>query len=341
MILHNIANALGNFRKTKHGSNTTADDSEISTIIFDWDDTLLPTSFLMNTVLPGLHPDLRSSIPRDCKHWDVLAAHAHVVDFVLRVARRAARVAIVTNSMSPWVLASAERYLPGLDIESLLKRLEIPVHYARRHVDSIPYQVSAYGNVMVLDHTDNSRVGVDIIPAADGSLQITQIEADGLVGRWNAENPTCCVLPGDRIVEVNGQRDRLAEECRKRQIIKVHTVREVKTPNPYTEAKVIDMTTCLNDFYNDGEMRRNVISIGDSEQEQAALKQVLEACPDPGGHLKHLCKTVNLLDSPTVEQLSTELKILMVWLSRMVKFDKDFDLAMDKLDNLEQHLFEA
>jgi len=244
-----------------------------------------------------------------------------------------------------WLLLAggrpAERYLPGLDIEPLLRGLEIPVHYARRHVESIPVQVSEERRVMTLDHTDGSRVGVNIVQTQSGALQITRIEAGGLVGRWNAENPSSSALPGDKIVEVNGLRDKLAEECRKKQLLEVRTVREVMTPDPYTEAKVIEMRACLDKLYRDQSLQRNVISIGDSTQEQRALKQVLETCPQPGGNRSHLCKTVNLLDAPTVEQLSAELRILMVWLSRMVKFDKDFDLAMDKLDDLERHLFKV
>lgn len=67
--------------------------------------------------------------------------------------------------------------------------------------------------------------------------------------------------------------------------------------------------------------------------------QSRRCCPELATNTDSLCKTVALLPRPTVHQLSNELKVLLVWLSNMVKYDKDFDLAMDRLDRLEKDLF--
>jgi len=319
------------------------ESADNSVIIFDWDDTLLPTTFILNSVIPSLpQKEREGAVPKSSVFYEDLAAHAHLVGFVLRVARRSARVALVTNSMSPWVVASATRYLPGLDMEALLSELGIPVYYARRHVSAVSKQTTFHEEVLQIevDHSSNARIGMDIIPAAAGndSIRIAKINDDGLIGKWNDANPQKQVLPGDWITEVNGATTNLADECRKLRVLNITIMRAVPDRDPYMEAKRIDMESCLKTFYGDQSGQRlNVLSIGDSAAEQMAVKEVL---PRTGVLSQDsLCKTVHLLMHPTTEQLSNELRILLVWLSYMVKYDKDFDLAMDRLDDLEKRLF--
>lgn len=317
------------------------DSPDNAVIIFDWDDTLLPTTHIMQTVLPNLHPkDRQGAVPRESPFFEELHKHANTVGFVLRVARRAARVAIVTNSLSPWVIASGSRYLPGLDIEGMLRELDIEVYYARRHVPELTkactYQEHRFD--IQVDHSTKERIGLDIVPA-EKTLRIARVDETGLVAKWNAENRNKQVQAGDWITEVNGATEKLAEECRKLQVLKIKLMREVPDRDPYMEAKRRDMATCLEKFYSTpGQVRQNVISIGDSEAEQNAVK---EALPRTGNRkMDSLCKSVNLLMRPTLSQLGNELKILLVWLSYMVKYEKDFDLAMNNLDGFERKLFQ-
>jgi len=261
------------------------------------------------------------------------------VGFLLRTARRTARVAIVSNSLSPWVQASAARYLPGLDLEALLQELDVPVYYSRTHLPTIPvtYKVNKWD--VHLDRRNGGRIGVDIIREFDGSLAVARIEDGGLMHAWNKSHPTEEVQPGDRFAEVNGNTDSLAAECRKLQELKITVYRAVPDRDPYVEAKRIDMQACLEKFYGrHPEWRQNVLCIGDACTEQQAIKEVLANVPKVQAPL---CKTVNLIDTPTVEQLSNELRILLVWLNNMVQYHKDFDLFMDQLDDLEAELFRA
>lgn len=104
-------------------------------IIFDWDDTLLPTWYLQDKVSPSLPANAReATVPKDSPFYEMLATHASTVKAMLTLARAVGQVAIVTLALRPWVLTSAERFLPGLDIPELLSRLGIPVYYAREHV---------------------------------------------------------------------------------------------------------------------------------------------------------------------------------------------------------------
>lgn len=93
-------------------------------IIFDWDDTLFPTSFLRE------HNKGRSLSFR--KHFrEELTAHAKLVEETLRVACGIAKVAIVTLAKPGWVTHLADEYLPNLHIKELLAELDVEVFYAR------------------------------------------------------------------------------------------------------------------------------------------------------------------------------------------------------------------
>lgn len=97
-------------------------------ILFDWDDTLLASSSIRAV---GRHPE------------EDAIRHAELVEAVLRAARAVARVSIVTMSQRPWVTFSAERYLPGLDLPSLLDELGIGVYYALEEAESCPGALEA------------------------------------------------------------------------------------------------------------------------------------------------------------------------------------------------------
>lgn len=105
-----------------------------ATIIFDWDDTLFPTWYVEEVVLPCNPGDTLTEggrLPEDSSFAKELRVHAVVVEAVLREARRHGNVAIVTLGAKPWVQTSAERWLPTLCFPSLKKELGIKVVYAR------------------------------------------------------------------------------------------------------------------------------------------------------------------------------------------------------------------
>jgi len=102
-------------------------------IIFDWDDTLLPTSYIKFEVLPTPHTSLHQlPLPRKSPHYQKFFVHALVVEETLRAASKVGQVAIVTSATRCWVKNSAERYLPGLDFEALLRDLDVKVYPADR-----------------------------------------------------------------------------------------------------------------------------------------------------------------------------------------------------------------
>lgn len=105
-------------------------------IIFDWDDTLFPTWFMAEVVMP-CHPEVEGSkLPSDSPFAPSLVQHARTVQRLLYKARSIGRVGIVTLAARPWVLSSAAAYLLEFDFKQLLRELKIPVVYARECVKS-------------------------------------------------------------------------------------------------------------------------------------------------------------------------------------------------------------
>jgi hypothetical protein len=86
--------------------------------------------------------------------------------------------------------------------------------------------------MITLDKTQGSRLGIDVNHEHGRELFIESIE-DGLVRRWNEENPEQKVQPEDRIVEVNGisgEVQKLLQECMKDTVLEVKLIRSEFKP---------------------------------------------------------------------------------------------------------------
>eukprot|EP00747_Dinoflagellata_sp_TGD_P179254 gnl/TRDRNA2_/TRDRNA2_29779_c0_seq1.p1 gnl/TRDRNA2_/TRDRNA2_29779_c0~~gnl/TRDRNA2_/TRDRNA2_29779_c0_seq1.p1 ORF type:complete len:393 (+),score=103.44 gnl/TRDRNA2_/TRDRNA2_29779_c0_seq1:167-1345(+) len=234
---------------------------EGTVIIFDWDDTLFPTWFIMEVLLPCL-PNISKMDETVCKaakaslsdsaFTAVLTEHTKTMVSLLHAARAIGRVGIVTLSRRPWVNTSAEQYLLGVDFSALLEELEIPVIYARETVKRSMFNQA------------QMEEGVD----------------------------------------------------------------------PFTVVKQAAMAKVLKKLYGKNPWK-NIISIGDSCIERDAIKEVLwnHEPADGSGHQAR-CKTVKLMEEPSVEQLSAELLILQTWLRQMAKQTEDFDITLDGSDGM-------
>lgn len=305
-------------------------------VVFDWDDTLLPTSFLMEKVIP-LYRD--QPVPEGALHHDKLVAHANIVRRMLRAARQVARVAVVTLARRPWVSISSQLYFPGADIEELLECLDIPVYYASEHLQRMEVRMQEKRWVAEVDRSGGGKVGMGVHEEDDGTLIVSSVSDEGMIAEWNRAHPEQAICPGDRFVELRrpdgappvqepeGMLNRIrvpAKMC-------LTVVREVPESDPYVDSKKLSMDAVLERLYGKGAARWNAISIGDSPAEHAAMRLATGAERAPRGSL---CKTVGLLLQPSVEELSSELRILLAWLPRIVSHEKSFDLEISKLELL-------
>lgn len=102
-------------------------------ILFDWDDTLLSSSFLAALGVGGVGNSRahHATVPADCENQLRLLETA--VINLLKVAMRYGRVCIITNAETGWVQLSASKFMPG--VVPLLS--EIKVFSARSAYESL------------------------------------------------------------------------------------------------------------------------------------------------------------------------------------------------------------
>jgi len=131
--------------------------------IFDWDDTILPTSY----VTKGL--------PRPEAH---LKAIEQTAGKLLELARRAGRVFIITNATPSWVERSAEQFLPGL----MQAIRNVPIISARGEFETLypgevdKWKVQAF--LKVREQLD-SQVITNLISVGDSIFEMNAVHVMG------------------------------------------------------------------------------------------------------------------------------------------------------------------
>lgn len=106
------------------GSQTDYSRPEQTIILFDWDDTLCPSTWIRDN-----QPALSYSKPAPCeeRYQRPLREMQRQAEAVLTLALKMGKVMIVTNAMEPWVETSCRNFMP--DLLPLVEK--IPVIYAR------------------------------------------------------------------------------------------------------------------------------------------------------------------------------------------------------------------
>ncbi|CAE8731565.1 unnamed protein product, partial [Polarella glacialis] len=124
----------------------------------------------------------------------------------------------------------------------------------------------------------------------------------------------------------------------------------------FSELKAEAIGRGLHDFYSqyEGQSWKNVISVGDSDFERlgthTAIKEYVSSLSEStkclrtisptvqevevNGHLHRVrTKTMKLMEQPSIQELTEELKVLSSWLQNMVRLDDGFDLSLRDVDD--------
>lgn len=107
-------------------------DKEQTIIIFDWDDTLFPSTYVRHDLHLSLRKHLKDqAIPRDLKqevaHY--LSKCAASVEQLVRLAEMCGKVVLVTLAREPWVTDSCRYFYPR--IGQLLDQMKLKIVYAQ------------------------------------------------------------------------------------------------------------------------------------------------------------------------------------------------------------------
>lgn len=93
-------------------------------IVFDWDDTLCPTSWIEER--PELRSVFQGGICGTGEVWERLVEHAQAINRLLETAQSLGSVAVVTLAERPWVANSVRDFLPQASTA-----LALEAYYAR------------------------------------------------------------------------------------------------------------------------------------------------------------------------------------------------------------------
>mmetsp|Transcript_67807 Transcript_67807/g.126666 ORF Transcript_67807/g.126666 Transcript_67807/m.126666 type:complete len:330 (+) Transcript_67807:147-1136(+) len=77
---------------------------------------------------------------------------------------------------------------------------------------------------IIVNKADGQSLGVSTKVVQEGGLLVTNVAEDGLVSTWNGAHPGAKVLPGHRIIEVNGVRgdaSLIKQECAKSGLLRM------------------------------------------------------------------------------------------------------------------------
>lgn len=133
---HIVRSAACTISTASTASSSVSQPTERAVLLFDWDDTLLPTSHLKSLVKGRRFGNEGPMLPADSPIVGPLRHHGELIAATLQAARSLGRVAIVTLSTRPWVHASAAWFFPGFDFQMLLGDLDIQIYYAGEHAPS-------------------------------------------------------------------------------------------------------------------------------------------------------------------------------------------------------------
>jgi hypothetical protein len=134
-------------------------------VIFDWDDTLFPTSFLSYVGFEKVQSDikLQKSLSKIDKH----------VSKLLHKAVRFGKTCIVTNASQNWVETSSETYLPHT--YAFIKKMEVTVISARaKYEKQFPNEPKRWKQEAFLALKENLEGSVltNIISIGDSTLEL-------------------------------------------------------------------------------------------------------------------------------------------------------------------------
>ena len=150
---------------TKIWTPSIKEKSHNSLIIFDWDDTLLPTSFLSPK---GIYDDTVKLSQRDKDKLSKLETH---VLKILQLAIEKGNVYIITNAGPGWVEFSAEKYYPS--VVELLKKITIisarGEYESKYPNDSRMWKIQAFLNIQ---KDFNSDLVTNIICLGDSFIEM-------------------------------------------------------------------------------------------------------------------------------------------------------------------------
>jgi hypothetical protein len=287
-------------RKTIESMTSTGSQADFARpdqtiIIFDWDDTLCPSSWIRanRSELSFFRP-----APKIEKFQRPLRTLQKHVEALLTFAMTLGFVVIVTNAMDPWVETSCRNFLPQL----LPMVMRLPVIYAR--------------SIFELQNCD---------PLQQQQRSSSVPRPKSLA---NSRSSASKALPG--LYSANGQ-NRLSNY--NSQLVAQRRLPTAQVEMDPQRWKEVAFEQEISGFYSRyaHQSWKNVISIGDSIFERDALRRVMV---NRKAQSTKRCrtKTLKLFDDPNADELIEQVRVVHEVLGMMVQYDGELDIEIDEED---------
>jgi len=301
-------------------------------IIFDWDDTLCPSTWIRHNrpVLSYFRPP-----PKEDRFVKPLAEFEGLVCKLLEQAMQMGKVIIVTNAKEPWVTTSCVNFMPRV-----LPLLEhIPVVYAQSVWESCGVErsiMSSNRSFQANDRVLGSR-GMRKQPSGFIPLPLKPAQdltpKKGLIPMSPNENRNSNQLQ-DRPHSFYG--DTPQARNRIQSLGAKLFSSEMMQTSPHDIClmwKELSFGIEITEFYSryQGQPWKNVISIGDAEYERTAAKRVFESCSPSSKDIMRV-KTLKMFEEPTVSEVIEQTKKIIESLRKIVLYDGKLDIEIDEKD---------
>lgn len=296
---------LAVFRRTLNrvparNSQTGFADKGQTVIIFDWDDTLFPSTFVRSDAKLNLSRPLRdqklSSQQRKAV-FNSLATCAANAERLLRLACSYGKVVVVTLARSPWVDESCKLFYTRMG--SLMRQLQVRVVYAQ---DRCKMEGRKAPNSMTASEAESFWSAIKGRAIED--------EVKRFYSKYEGQSWKNIISIGDSNFERLGT---------------------LKAAATYMRDKGIDVPATLDDTIRNGCVNNASEDVGKGFQPNEASPVVVE------GQTFHVrIKVMKMVEEPTVEELTVELGLVMQWLPLMVQHDGGFTVNLAGVQNWDQ-----
>ncbi|CAK0876595.1 unnamed protein product [Prorocentrum cordatum] len=286
-------------------------------IIFDWDDTLFPTTFVKHDLGLSVRHHLKDQALSPQKMLRVqtaLAKAAGAAGQLLRLANERGKVVIVTLARSPWVTDSCRYFYPG--IGELIEKLNIQIVYAR---DGEQIDYSKVSNM--------AQSQFETFWAETKGMAISEALGE-FYSQYEGQSWKNVISLGDSHFERYGTMAATMQYAAAKGLVGEDLVGEEEVALPDCPSEAAHARRGSVDTTGS---RLSVSSVKSLEGTSQVRRMSWEGTVG-GQKIKVRTKTFKMLDEPTDDELIVELSLLHRWLPLMVELDDGFDVDLNSLD---------
>jgi len=329
------------------GSLSEWNDPSQTIIVYDWDDTLCPSSWIRanRPALSYFRP-----CPKDDKYQKPLMELQQAVISLLEKSLALGKVVIVTNARDPWVTTSCNNFMP--QVAPYLER--IPIVYAQTIWNAWGLDSPVHKPVPIAVPGALRRQTPSLKRNNSSSIAGVGLAISGTSPTFNRNTDHTGSFAALRSMP---DRDLYQNSTQTRKQMSELNMKLFSPPSPMNarppkqnpnstscERAILNQDVCLKwkaltistelaEFYSRyaNQTWKNVISVGDSEYERIATRLAVDSC-SPSSSKKQRVKTVKMMEEPHVRELTAQVRRVSEALITVVNYDDPLDVVIDQLD---------